>query len=966
VAEQPVEVREPAPQDSVFPEAPAEPVGPTLAERMRQWFGGQELEALVGGSLLNKLGAVVLVVGIVLFLGYSFARMAPAGRALMALCIGGSMLGAGVALERSDRYKVFARGLIGAGWAALYATSYAIYAVPASRLIENPYAGSLVMVGVAVTMIAHSLGYRAQAVTAVAYFGAFVALGVTPSTPFAVMALVPLAASLLYLAWRFDWYQMSWFGMLATYLTCVSRGSSEAPLASTMTLFVAYWLLFEGFDLLRVRRRISGGGVESIFPLNAAGFLGLTYLAWQAKAPDELWLAAAIASGLYLASAVARALVRPPSSFAESESVGARLAAGGFEGALMVSAVLAGLAVVGRVPGVWMAFGLALEAEILYLAGVKFNSRFLRRFGGRAFVFSLGRILFVDVAAGAQSTVLGVSIHNWTPPVLFHVSAFYLNRVLAGRGQFFSYGAAALTAVVLGAELPARFIGTGWLLAAAVMFEIGLRKRLQEFRLQSYVLAVCGAAASVLLHAEGAGEHLWVPLAVSLALCYAIALRTRFLTDGVMDADERAWPSWGSAAASAILAVLLVWRTVPATYAGVAWGLLAVLLLESGFRRLTPEMRVFAYGVSLFAAGDVVLRHPIQHWPAAAVWTSWFTAALAGLLFVARLHFRAPAHVTEVERTAVRDGMAVYSAVFLLAGMWMVLPEPAVAMVWAVLALAWVEAGIAIGVPSFRWIGNTTLLLVAGQAVTQNLGYEQRFGVVSQRLLTVAPVIPAFYYLTRRAVEALWSRVHLWVGGGLVFLLLDAELGSVANVAGWALFSLVLLAAGVRAGVIDLRLQSYVVAVAAALSCLANVFFGDWLSRGMAVRWATVSLVVAAFYVAGFVARSLPQRIGWLFSLLATALTSLVLFCEVSGGLLTVAWGFQGLALLILGFPLRERILRLQGLALLLVCILKLFLYDLRNLETMHRILSFISLGLILLTVSWIYARFRERIKRYL
>jgi len=46
--------------------------------------------------------------------------------------------------------------------------------------------------------------------------------------------------------------------------------------------------------------------------------------------------------------------------------------------------------------------------------------------------------------------------------------------------------------------------------------------------------------------------------------------------------------------------------------------------------------------------------------------------------------------------------------------------------------------------------------------------------------------------------------------------------------------------------------------------------------------------------------------------------------------------------------------------------VLKLFLYDLRQLETVNRILSFIVLGLILVGVSWMYTRFRGRIQRYL
>ena len=99
---------------------------------------------------------------------------------------------------------------------------------------------------------------------------------------------------------------------------------------------------------------------------------------------------------------------------------------------------------------------------------------------------------------------------------------------------------------------------------------------------------------------------------------------------------------------------------------------------------------------------------------------------------------------------------------------------------------------------------------------------------------------------------------------------------------------------------------------------------------------------------------------------MATLLLTATLYDKVSGSVLTVAWGGEGLVLLGIGFMARERLLRLQGLVLFFVCILKLFLYDLRNLETMYRILSFIALGLILLGVSWIYTRFREHVRRYL
>ena len=40
------------------------------------------------------------------------------------------MLVAGVVVERREGYRIFARGLLGGGWAALYFTVYAMHAIP--------------------------------------------------------------------------------------------------------------------------------------------------------------------------------------------------------------------------------------------------------------------------------------------------------------------------------------------------------------------------------------------------------------------------------------------------------------------------------------------------------------------------------------------------------------------------------------------------------------------------------------------------------------------------------------------------------------------------------------------------------------------------------------------------------------------------------------------------------------------
>jgi uncharacterized membrane protein len=82
--------------------------------------------------------------------------------------------------------------------------------------------------------------------------------------------------------------------------------------------------------------------------------------------------------------------------------------------------------------------------------------------------------------------------------------------------------------------------------------------------------------------------------------------------------------------------------------------------------------------------------------------------------------------------------------------------------------------------------------------------------------------------------------------------------------------------------------------------------------------------------------------------------------------MITLSWGLSGLCLLLAGFPARERVLRLSGLALLFLCLIKLFFYDLGQLDPWPRIISFVVLGLVLLAVSWIYTKLRERVERYL
>jgi uncharacterized membrane protein len=933
--------------------APA-PAGPPLGERIRAWVGNEEWEALVGGSLLNKLGALVLVVGIALFLGYSFTQVSAAGRVALAATVSAAMLGGGVFLERKPGYRVFSRGLMGGGWAGLYATAYAMYAVPATQVIPNAALGSAILLAVAAAMTAHSLRYRSQAATSVAFFTAFAALAAAPSTPFSVVALVPLSAAVAVLARRFEWYSMALFGMIATYGTAISSGSSGAPVESTQALFTVYWAVFEIFDVLRARDGRGAQPVSYLFPLNAAAFLGVTYAAWAAKSPQRLWEAAAVTAALYLASAAARMRLAPVDGPLRDRAM-----AGSYEGALTLAALLGGLAICGRVPGVWMSAGLALMAEILYLCGVRWRAGYVRGLGLAAFAASLGRLALFDVSA-VRGTVLGHAMAAWTPGAVLHAALFYWNRGVAGRARNgFSYAAAALLLAAVAAEMPMASLGGAWVIAGFALWEAGARWGI-DLRNQGYFAAAVGCAYGSLVYAVQLQAGGWVGPAAMAMLAVAALVRWRGV-DFVTGA-ERKWVPWGIGWALGAVAAVLAMRAAPEPWVALAWCAAAVGMHELGRAGWPRELEAQSRWMLAAALAAAVVRHAdgFVKFPAAAVWASYLGASAAALYFAWR------------ESGAwgrVRETTAAAAAVFAALAAWLALPDVGVAMAWSAIGLAAVELAPA----EWRWIGRGALAAAFGRLFFANFTNGGETLGVSHRALSVVPVAAAQLAAWLR----LRDRASLWMATGAVFVLLRFEMGHMPAAMGWAAMAVALLAAGSRCGVADWTLQGGLVAILAALRCWTANFQSPELFGDPSMRWMAGSFVIAVFYAARALPldRVWPAEPRWLerlpapaasLSLVATALLTALLYQEVSGSVLTMVWGIEGLALLAAGFPLRDRALRLPGLALLLFCIGKLFVFDLRNLETMYRILSFVALGVILLGVSWMYARFRTRIKELL
>jgi uncharacterized membrane protein len=127
------------------------------------------LEEALGTNWLNKLGIIILVLGIELFGIYELGELGPSGKVMLSCLVSVALLGGGIYLERKDRYHILGRTGIGGGWALLFFTAYAVNHVDAMHVLDSTSSESILMLVVAAAMTAHTLRYNSQVVTGLAF-----------------------------------------------------------------------------------------------------------------------------------------------------------------------------------------------------------------------------------------------------------------------------------------------------------------------------------------------------------------------------------------------------------------------------------------------------------------------------------------------------------------------------------------------------------------------------------------------------------------------------------------------------------------------------------------------------------------------------------------------------------------------------------------------------------------------------
>jgi uncharacterized membrane protein len=951
-------------------------------------------EVVVGTSWLNKIGVFVFVIGVALLLGYSMANIGPLGRVAMGYALSLAMLGTGVVLERRDTYRNYAYGLMGGGWAATYFTAYAMHAVPAARIVESELAATASLVLVAGGMIVHSLRYRSQTLTALAYVAAYAPLAFSPLSAFSLLAAVPLTATLLAVSARFAWSGVAMLGVAAGYGIFIFRTAvlTASPISeATLLVLWVYWLMFEIGDIASRRRR-DADMPAPLFALNAAGFLGALLLH---SAPDERqWLLMGTAASAYLASACARALILGRSRVADDEKPAQPLNT--MHGATALAAALFAYAVVLRLDGAGRTLALLVETQMLVAAGVTLADRHLRRIGTALAVLVTVHIIplaAIDASTGF-SAVVGVSPVALLVAAAWHGNVEWLRRrqrAVDPAERLYGWAALVLLLLVARREVSPFYQGVAALAWALVLLEAGLR-RTDEYQRQAYAALGIGAVLvgdAFLLHVSGIrlpsgvtaddviGRHVWVALPAAIALAYAFAARLT-VHDRSTNATTHAAAAGFAATIATAFVVLFEYRVTPEYALAAVWGLTATTLASLGAWRAVDMFRWhgFALGTGAFALAlpPLLLDAVDSRHEYAATASAVLFLYLTG--YIGRL---GAAGAAAAAAGLVALGGSLLQTVFV----WRVVPPDLVAPVWAGSALAIVLLGALRGSAGQRWQAYALIVLATARALAAFDGGEltTRQSIASGTVVALAYVVGYLGRALRGGARLTVTDNERQIAGAVCFLasmhlvaLMYQVVPPAALVPSLASAGVMLTALGVWRARTGQRWQGYGCYALAALSIVGDLTLpaGERApliatASGIGILFASGLLLRARLAGASGGGRAAGEetiRLGML--VVGTVLLSGFLARELDTGLVTLAWGLEGAALLVVGFLARERVLRLSGLALLFLCILKLFAYDLRQLEALARILSFVVLGLVLLAVSWFYTRYREHIRRLL
>ncbi|MBI5508858.1 MAG: DUF2339 domain-containing protein [Deltaproteobacteria bacterium] len=847
---------------------------------------------------------------------------------------------------------------------------------------------------------------------------------------FNLVATTTVAAALAFLVWRLAWDRLLALGVAATWVTLgcwlLPNTWARTSAADRLELFrlllplVCTWL---AFGLAVVLRRAPAPRAERWQGLaalaNMIGGFGLAMHLVYTLAPPLSFVVALAYGAAYLGAAVWLYRRQRRLAYLLSATMGLMLLGLvsplrlGFGSYWVPSLRLFGIELL-LLAGVLLkeryfrtlAY-LVFLATMLEVLLVK-NGAALLSFAGVTFHHRLVLLAGTSVAGFVN---VGLLRRRWR--------AALCPQEIPGVFYFFSTTAAATLWALVAYEVRDLWMAPVVAALSLCGMLVGNRYRLPDFAVLGTLYAATAVGAVLLFDLElspSDGPRALRPIimslvALSLALDY-VTCRRWILAAAA--SPRLTLPRIAAVAASGLACVVvfvLLLVDVPHAFVAPAAASMTVVLFYLALRYDLAELLVEGVGFTVFAAVVLVAEPwqfpahvfgvPARLFGAGLTLALWYLAEQLLERFWARALDAGAARLVFGSRRRFFKLVAGYLILATLGLVWSVKHEAMaydknllVALLWGVAGVVYLEISRLKGSPLWWAHGHGLVGLGALHLFLVSFVQGGTVGPVSLRALTVLPflLVVLYVYNTFASTAAGLSLpprarglkpAYLYLIAAIVAGLSMYELMRAWVIVAWALLALAMLWRAQGEMQRHWRRCALILVAATVVRTIGvNLYFRDEIGA-FRLNLATVPLAALGMVV-GYgmlrraelreprpvaVARSIVAALRrpvvmWLSALVVLATGFVVV--EAEGTILTVWLSVEGAALVGLGFAAKERLSRLLGLWMLCFCILKLFIYDLRDLSGVPRIMSFIGLGLALIAVSFAYTRFKERLAEIL
>jgi hypothetical protein len=912
------------------------------------------IEEALGTNWLNKLGIIILVVGVALFGIYELGALGPLGKVGISFLASAFLLVGGIYLEKNERYRLLGRTGIGGGWALFFFSTFGIYHVEAMRVLPLN-AGALtldcaLMLIVAVGMALHTLRYRSQFVTGLAFLLGYSTVALSQDTVYSLSAGVFLAIGLVSIVLKMGWFELEVFGILSSYLNHLywlyrilgiegAHGRHFEQYHASLALLIFYWLIFRISYIARSIKTEFEERISTVAALlNVLLLLGV--MKFQSVQPELAYLALLFIGAFEFGFAQLPITKRRRQAFVVLSVVGATL---------MLAAVpfhYSG----NNVAILWL-----VGAEAFLAAGIIAKEVVFRRLGlatGLLVGLHLIGIDFrqlVNLRLANEDVALAAGVLFSLCAVVFYLNAFGVGSrwrdffedspdrpFLTVHSYLGAFAAASAAWALFSHDWTA-------LAFAAVMLVVAALGRTLESPHVQVQYALIGALTVyrgivVNLHLE-APEHAHVRMRLlTLPLLGAAFYLTAKLAALRDDTEQRTFRGLFAAAGSTFFA-LLIWFEAPELWQPLAFIALAVILSEAGralrYQTLAWHSHLLT-GLAAFTAltadqGGVHLWHTI---PVRAF--SALPVVAGGYLLAKRLGAADERHLAlaRVAYTWAGTGMMVWVLEEALRAPW-------IAVGWIVFAVALALSARWIRYQQLAWQANVVGLCALVRAYFYNYDLQQMFwGPISLRIFTISLVAAGLYFLSRKATpEESYARpiafFHSFAATGLLALLAwyEAPNGWLAPL--WGTFALVLAIVDQRFELEELPWQAHILAGLTLLRSISVNLYVTATWHGVSVRLLSLTIVAVIFYALSRLIR-MPEEwrqrdIHHIYSWAASAIGGLLLWYELqtqpTG--IAVAWGAFGLVLFEYGLLRKITQFRYQAYVALIAAFTRIFFSNL-------------------------------------